>query len=123
MCAGGGQLDQTASHVQKDDATLYIPPNWHIVDCNAFEVGMALMLKAECLGFNQLMETLEEVNNGKMALLDSKPTNSVCQMMVVHVPCQLLGHGMEDVGAWNISSTRETTYIFHVATHLLAELR
>ena len=78
MSAGGGQMDQRTAHVQKDDATLYIAPNWRIVDCNAFEAGMALMLKAECLGLNLLMETLEEVNNGKTALLDGEPTDSVC---------------------------------------------
>ena len=86
MSAGGGQMDQRTAHVQKDDATLYIAPNWRIVDCNAFEAGMALMLKAECPGLNLLMETLEEVNNGKTALLDGEPIDSVFQMMVVRVP-------------------------------------
>ena len=77
MCKWG-QLDQIASHVQKDDATLYIPPNWRIVYYNAFEVGMALMLKVECSILNHLMETLEEVKNGKKALLDGEPIESVC---------------------------------------------
>ena len=110
-------MDQRTAHVQKDDATLYIA-HWRIVDCNAFEAGMALMLKAECPGLNLLMETLEEVNNGKTALLDGEPTDSVCQMMVVRVPCRLPGHGMEDVGAWNISSTRETTEIYSMLRHI-----
>ena len=79
------------------------------------------MLNAECPGLNLLMETLEEVSNGKTALLDVEPTDNVYQMMVVRVPCSLPGHGMEDVGEWNISSTGETTDIFHVATRLLAD--
>ena len=100
---------------------MYVAPNWQIVDCDAFEVGMALILKAECPGLNLLMETLEEVNNGKTALLDGEPIDSVCQMVVVRVPCRLPAHGMEDVGAWNISSTGETTDIFHVAKRLLVD--
>ena len=47
-------MDWRTAHVQKDDATLYIAPNWWIVDCNAFEAGMALMLKAECPGIKPL---------------------------------------------------------------------
>ena len=120
MCAGEGQLDQMASHVQKYNVTLYIPPNWRIVDYNPLEIGMALILKIECLGLNHLMETLKEVNNGKIALLDGELIDNVYQMMVVCLPCRLLGHAMEDVGAWNISSIGETTNIFNVATRLLA---
>ena len=78
------------------------------------------MLKTKCPRLNHLMETLKEVNNGKMALLDGKPMYSVCQMMVVRVPCRLPAHGMENVGAWNIGFMGETIDIFRVATHLLA---
>ena len=66
------------------------------------------MLKSECLSLNHLMETLEEVNDGKMALLDGDPRDNVYQMMVVHVPCRLLAHGMGHVAAWNIGFMGET---------------
>lgn len=47
------------------------------MDSNALDARMPLMLKNECPSLNHLLETLEEVNNGKMALLDGEPIDIV----------------------------------------------
>ena len=76
---------------------------------------LALRLNNNTREFNDVGESLEEVNHGKCIEVDSQMENNACKRMVVSLPCGLPTFKMEEeVEWWNICDIDEAMDAFYL---------
>ena len=93
------------------------------MECDEFNIGLALSCNESYPQYDELMRSTKEVNNRKHFQVAREMRDCACNLMVVFLSSNLPTYGMgNDVQRWNIMGIDEAMDVFYVASILLVDV-